>query len=1117
MTFKVTKGTRGKRFIHLALAACLSIPVVPAISAPGTAWAETSTSVTPITPVFSGNSKDLKTFVDDVLDHMNIDDLAYYAAQKTATEPRVTLDGTGYRLPAGAVGGSDNVHGVATDMPVTMHLGQTWNQDLMKQVGTVLGNEKRSQVGIDNANPLMFSAVADVRINPLSGRYEEGFAEDPFLTSVMADKLARGIVGDDPFYLKVQLGTKHYMTYNSEWNRNTGNYYTGVRGLNEYQLPGFSKAIESGSIQGVMSSYATMNGVPGAISPELIRAESKAPFSLFNVSDFNGDGLMVTQYGNGYDKSYVPDNDHLAGLMLLAGSHMNNSSATGAAGSPTADNYKNAVNKKLYGVTIQHLKDLVRPQIELWVRVGYFNAKNDQGLPAGYPYSGLTLDVNKVDFNTTSHQQVALQAAREGLVLLKNEGSVLPLSQNAKVAVMGQLADARLKDIYASETPKIDGSGTTPLAAIRNLIGEDQVAYDAGAKKIALKSEKTGKFVTAASGKGEQLTAGADPVAVAGTDKTYYSLTGSQGYVSENEAFQVLDWGNRAYSFKSLANNSWVTGSGDKDSASDKAKVQNDGEDMMSQSWGGGFALNMFSTNFPTYFSYETNASGQKNIRTGALPAWSFSSNVPFQNSMLTEGYYFSVNDSKAIVAGTTVDQFKTAKDAKEYAFSEVVLEEPGTKAAVLKASNDYAIVVVGAGPKIVAGEGVDRSSLALGTDQAKLVHNAAEQFPGKTIVVINSNYPLAVQDIQDDKNVAAILYASYGGQYDNKALAEALFGDYAPAGRLTGTWLQDTSSLPKLSAEQQSKVDPAYTVDMSISDPIQTKLTYLYSEEKPTYEFGYGLTYTDFKYSKLDVSSTVKSDKAFNVKFTVTNTGKMTSDEVVQLYVHARNSAYGSYAPIKQLAAFKRIKNVKPGQSVPVTLTVNPKDFAVWDVNKQDYTVEAGSYDVMVGRSSSDILLNKAVEVKGDSIAELKRNQLLNVWEHTFASKGVIGSEVSKARTAKYKGQYYAVTSTAKGDFVGIPKVNLTGAKSITMRVATTNPTGTIELRAGSPSGTLLGTASFGSTSPVSYGIGGGQTVQELGFKAVTVPLKSAKKGNQNLFLVFREGDVRVDSIQIK
>lgn len=484
---------------------------------------------------------------------------------------------------------------------------------------------------------------------------------------------------------------------------------------------------------------------------------------------------------------------------------------------------------------------------------------------------------------------------------------------------------------------------------------------------------------------------------------------------------------------------------------------------------------------------------------------------------MLTEGYYFSVNDSNAVVAGTTVDQFKSAANPKDYAFSEVVLEEPGAKASALKASNEYAIVVVGAGPKIVAGEGVDRSSLELGADQAKLVHHAAEQFPGKTIVVINSNYPLAVQDIQDDKNVAAILYASYGGQYDNKALAEVLFGDYAPAGRLTGTWLKDATSLPKLSAGEQSEVDPAYTVDMSISDPIQTQLTYLYSEEKPTYEFGYGLTYTDFKYSKLESSSTVKSDRAFNVKFTVTNTGEKTSDEVVQLYVHARNSAYGAYAPKKQLAAFKRIKNIKPGQSVAVTLTVNPKDFAVWDVNKQDYAVEAGTYDIMVGRSSSHIQLSRTVEVKGDSIAEFKRNQEANVWEHAFASKGVIGSEVSKARTAKYKGQYYAVTSTAKGDFVGIPKANLTGAKSVTMRVATTNPTGKIEVRAGSPSGTLLGTASFGSTAPVSYGIGGGHTAQELGFKEVTVPIKSAKKGSQNLFLVFQEGNIRIDSIRIK
>lgn len=1075
-----------------ALAALIGVSALPAFTGTGKASAEG------IVPVFSGNPKDLRPFVNDVLDHMNLDDLAYYAAQKTATEPRVTLYGTGYLLPPGAAGGSDNVHGVSTDMPVTNQLGQTWDQDLIKQVGSVLGDEKRSEVGLDNANPLMFSAIADVRINPLSGRYEEGFAEDPYLTGVLADSMARGIVGDDPFYLKVQLGTKHFMTYNSEWNRNTGNYYTGVRGLNEYQLPGFLKAISNGSVQGVMSSYATLNGVPGAISPELIKAELKSPFPLFNVSDFNGDGLAVTQYGNGYDKSYVPDNDHLAALLILAGSHMNNSSATGAPGSPTADNYKNAVLHKIYGVNILNLRELVRPQVELWVRVGYFNKKDEKGQPIGYPYANLTVDGQKTDATTASHQDVALEAAREGLVLLKNEGGVLPLSKSSNVAVLGTLADARLKDIYGSATPKLDGAGLSPLAAIRQLIGSDKVSYDSGAKTIALQSDKTGKYVSAASGDGGQLTADADKV-------------------GQNETFQVLDWGNRAYSFKSLANGKWIAGSGNADASGDKAKVTNTAIDRLSQSWGGGFELNMFATNFPPYFSYETTADGQKRIRTGALPAWSFSSPVPFQKSMLTQGYYFSVNDGKALVASTTPEQLKQSADPKASSFSEVVLQEPGAKASELAKSNDYAIVVVGAGPKIVAGEGVDRSDLSLAADQAKLVHHTAAQFPGKTIVVINSDYPLAVQDIQDDKNVSAIMYSSYGGQYGNKALAEALFGDYSPAGRLTGTWLKDMSSLPKLSASEQAEVDPGYTVDMSIADPIQTGLTYLYSDVKPTYAFGYGLTYANFEYGKLNVPKSIPSNKPFDVKFTVTNTGKTTSDEVAQLYVHARNSAYGEYAPKQKLVAFKRIQNVKPGQTVNVTLTVQPSDFAVWDVNKQKNAVESGAYDLLVGRSSDNVLLKSVMDVKGDTIGTLGKNTEANVWEHTFAGKGVIGTEVSKARTAIYKGQYYAVTSTGEGDFVGIPKVDLNGVKQIALRVATPNAAGSVEVHAGSPSGTLLGTVAFGQTSPVSYGIGGGQTANELGYTEVTADLAAKAKGVQNLFLVFREGNVRVDSIKLK
>ncbi|WP_216624549.1 glycoside hydrolase family 3 protein [Paenibacillus foliorum] len=495
--------------------------------------------------------------------------------------------------------------------------------------------------------------------------------------------------------------------------------------------------------------------------------------------------------------------------------------------------------------------------------------------------------------------------------------------------------------------------------------------------------------------------------------------------------------------------------------------------------------------------------------------ASSFNTDI-FQYSFLTNGFYFKVEDDGKLIAGTDVAAFNQNPDCDDVDFTEVVLQQPGSNSQTLKIENDYNIVIVGAAPRIVTGESIDRPNLNLGTQQAELVHNVAQQFPGKTIVVIKSESPLAVDDIQNDPNVSAILYYGYSGQYENKALAEALFGGYAPAGRLTSDWLKDISSLPKLSPEVQATVDPRYTVDMTNADPLEAKLTYRYSDATPTYAFGYGLTYTTFAYSDLRVRPTVNANGTFDVNLKVINTGNNTSDEVVQLYVHSRDSAYGSYVPKKQLAAFKRVGSITPGETRDVTLTVDPHDFAVWDVNKQKYMVESGRYDLFVGRSSDNILLTSEITVNGETIGSLDlKSKAKNLWDHTYVNNGVIGSEVSKARTALYQGEYYAVTSTKDGDYVGIPNVNMNGAKGLKLRVASTSPTSSIEVRADSPTGTKLGTITFHSTAPVEYDIGGGKTAKELGYTDATGAITQVS-GDHNLYLVFRGNDIRVDSIKL-
>ncbi|MGO4375590.1 glycoside hydrolase family 3 N-terminal domain-containing protein, partial [Paenibacillus sp. MCAF20] len=209
--------------------------------------------------------------------------------------------------------GLDHVQGVYTDFPSFIALGNSWNKDLMNQVGTVIGNEKRGSVAVeDSARALMWSAIGDIRNNPLSGRYDEGFSEDPLLASTMATSMGSGITGvnmkdtsaDNDFYLKTGIQSKHYAVYNAQWFRRNASNNVSARALHEYQLPTFLSQIENGSVAGFMTSYGRTNGIPNSISPNIKIARDVSPFSVSLITDFNAIVEMVTAMGNGKDATY---------------------------------------------------------------------------------------------------------------------------------------------------------------------------------------------------------------------------------------------------------------------------------------------------------------------------------------------------------------------------------------------------------------------------------------------------------------------------------------------------------------------------------------------------------------------------------------------------------------------------------------------------------------------------------------------------------------------------------------------------------------------------------------------------------------------------------------------
>jgi beta-glucosidase len=263
----------------------------------------------------------------------------------------------------------------------------------------------------------------------------------------------------------------------------------------------------------------------------------------------------------------------------------------------------------------------------------------------------------------------------------------------------------------------------------------------------------------------------------------------------------------------------------------------------------------------------------------------------------------------------------------------------------------DVVIVLVGNHPTCDAGwakcpkpsngkEAVDRESLTLEEeDLIKLVYKANS----KTIVGLISSFPYAINWTQE--NVPSIVHMTHNSQELGNALADVLFGDYNPAGRLTQTWVKSITDLPDF-----------------LEYDITKGRTYMYTKNEPLYAFGYGLSYTSFEYSNLKTSkSSIANNEEISITIDIKNTGKKDGEEVVQLYVKHLDSKI--QRPIKELKGFKRVL-VEKGKKNTVKIQLKAKDLLHWDVNSQQFKLEKDSIQLQIGSASNDIKITKNIKL---------------------------------------------------------------------------------------------------------------------------------------------------------
>jgi beta-glucosidase len=976
------------------IAVALGVAVLATLGLTGPAHART-------TYPFQNPRLPLNTRVDDLLKRLTLDEKVSLLHQYEPAIPRLGIKAfkTGTEALHG-VAWSTDVHdngavvtAKGTVFPQAVGLASTWNPDLIKKVGSTVGDEARGYNSIDPDvwGVQLWAPVVNLLRDPRWGRNEEGYSEDPYLTGVISTAYGSGMEGPDLDHLKAAPVLKHYLGYNNEVDRGTSSSDLRPRVKHEYDEKAFSPAVSADAATGVMASYNLVNGRPNTVDPDLndvVRAWTKR--DLLNVTDAGAPNNLTGA------EAYYATQPEADAAVLKAGT--DSFTVDDTDGSKTAAAVKAALSQGLLAES--DVDTAVRHILSLRFRLGNLD-------PDGGPYAKITKDV----IDSPASRRLARQTADQAAVLLKNSGRALPLDagRTRKVAVVGPLEKTLYTDWYSGSLRY----KVTPLDGIKERLGAGGTVTDSeGADRIALKDVATGRYITA------------------GTGPSGAVLTERATSAGPSTQFDAFDWGQGVLTLRSAANGkyagyNWTNFVNDQDQPNGwfvqqqfKLEKQSDGSYLI------------------RYAGYETD------------------------QSWFGDKKYLKAADDGTITLTTAGDAAHFTKDTISSGVSNVVDAVKGA---------DAAVVVVGSMPFINGREDHDRTTMALAEGQEALVKAVRKANPN-TVLVVENSYPTTLTWEQD--NVPAILWTTHAGAETGHAIADTLFGDSDPAGRLTQTWYRSEADLPSI-------------LDYDI---IKSDRTYLYYRGTPLYPFGHGLSYTTFAYRNLHVSA---SGGRVNATVQVTDTGGRAGDEVVQLYTHQRTSR--DKEPLKQLRAFQRV-HLNPGQTATVRLSFAVADLAHWDVTRDRNVVEAGTYDVLAGASSADIRQRTALRVAGEHIPAR---------DLTRPTRAVDFDD--------YQGVRLVDETKVRGDAVGAADggwVKFAGASlgpdtpTFTARVASTG-NGSIEVRLGSPTGPLAGTAKVTSTGSV------------YSYATTTAALRGIT-GRRDVYLVFR-GDLRISTFSVK
>ena len=774
--------------------------------------------------------------------------------------------------------GTDGPRGVSsthsTAFPAGIGLASSWDPELLQRVGAAMGQEVRA-----SGRSIIFAPAINIERDPLGGRFFEYYTEDPFLNASLAPAMVKGIQSQ-----KVASCVKHFACNNREWNRDWYMSNVDERTLREIYLPGFKAAVQQGGAWGVMTAA---NGLDGRLA-----ATNKWLLTTVLKDEWGFQGLALTDFNQARSTLEAAR----AGLDV---------------GMPWGDWETTPFGKPL----MKAVQDGQIPEAVVDEKV-----RRILGVMA---HVGL-LDGSAIrtpgSINTPEHQAVALDAAEESLVLLKNDGDVLPFDANRMktVVVLGPNADRRFaKPGYGGSSAVTAPFEITVLDGLRKeLAGRANVEY--------LNVEEAGQFEAIGP-------------------KYWQAVDGARGmkaeYFNDGEDKPALE------RVEPQINFTWEMRSPDPSKVhTDDFHARFEGKLVPKVSGYYTFRLSGEDTstltvdNNPIIVNTATGRpqSGTAILRLEASKAYA-----------VRLDYHALLGDASLHLEWS----LPRTKEQEAQALAEITPKLKGADA----------VVFVGGWGFGMDTEGADRQSMDFPPGQEKMIRQIAPLNP-HTVVVLLHGSPFKVGGWID--SVPAVLDGFYPGMEGGTAIAKALFGEINPAGKLTFTWPKRLEDSPSHAVGTEDHDNVNYTEGIFVG--------YRYFDSKgiePQFPFGYGLSYSKFRYAGLH---TLRKAGNVLVSAEITNISKRRGTEIAELYVGA--PAGSVPRPVHELKGFARVA-LDPAQRTTVRITLDSHAFAYWEEKKHDWNVVPGSYSIGLGASSRDIRLTSKVDLtRADADAMNKR-----------------------------------------------------------------------------------------------------------------------------------------------